>query len=162
MTDSCIAATQLGRVDRGPGDLAETEEERERAHWLIERDLRERLLASAPEERERVTAEVYDALFQRVPWHPANQSANEDPEIEGELWRRVFGDLCPPGGTIADLGCGLGSVVIGMASRTKEAVGEDTSQEEARSSSSPLRRLPDRGTARRDSATRQPVSTPRK
>ncbi|MDH3225622.1 MAG: class I SAM-dependent methyltransferase [Thermoleophilia bacterium] len=106
-----------------------SDEARERAHWLIERDLRERLLASDRDERERVTAEVYDELFERVPWHPANQPDSESPEDGDHRWLRAYSGLCSPGATVADLGCGLGGVVIGLASRAKEAVGVDSSRE---------------------------------
>jgi SAM-dependent methyltransferase len=112
-----------------PATWPETDDARERAHWLIERDLRERLLGSSPDERERVTAEVYDQLFARVPWHPANQAEAEDTGGSDSRWLRAFRDLCPPGGTVADLGCGLGGVVIGLSGRAGEAVGVDTSQE---------------------------------
>jgi SAM-dependent methyltransferase len=128
MQESASELAEWEAWTEDPATWPASDSARERAHWLIERDLRGRLLASHRDERERITAEVYDELFERVPWHPANQPCSEAPE-DLDKWLRAYADLCAPGATVADLGCGLGGVVIGLASRAKEAVGVDTSRE---------------------------------
>jgi SAM-dependent methyltransferase len=111
-----------------PATWPPTDHERERAHWLIERELRERLLASRRAERERVTAEVYDELFRRVPWHPGNTGVGVDEEANAR-WIAARAGLVPRGGTVVDLGCGRGAVVRGFARRAGRAIGIDASEE---------------------------------
>lgn len=90
-------------IDRTPDQVGE--------HYLIERELTDRLRRSTRVERWFLYRELYDELFRRVPHHPGLQSRESGPEI-GEVRDRVRllrrftydGDIC------AEVGAGDGVV----------------------------------------------------
>src|SRR6266436_5126674 len=49
-----------------------------REHYLIERELADRLRCAGPAERRTLYPLVYDELFRRVPAHPMNRPAEHD------------------------------------------------------------------------------------
>jgi SAM-dependent methyltransferase len=101
---------------------------RHREHWLVERELRERLLASRPENRDEVTRDVYNELFRLVPWHAANFEDSDDVAYE-DLWFQAYGALVRPDDTLIDLGCGRGALVRRFAPAVRECIGVDASDE---------------------------------
>lgn len=101
--------------------------DRARIHWEIERGLREELLASTPENRAEVTRDVYNRLFEEVPWHIANAKDEAEETAEEEMWFRLYGPLTRPTDTLVDLGCGRGSVVHRFAGAVRECIGIDAS-----------------------------------
>jgi SAM-dependent methyltransferase len=102
-------------------------DDRPRQHWLIERRLREELLASSPAERERVTREVYNKLFDEVPWHDANVAHHDTTDAYEEHWFQLYGPLTRPDDVLLDIGCGRGSLVRRFAGAVAEAIGLDAS-----------------------------------
>ncbi|WP_156036185.1 bifunctional 2-polyprenyl-6-hydroxyphenol methylase/3-demethylubiquinol 3-O-methyltransferase UbiG [Blastococcus sp. URHD0036] len=102
-------------------------EERPRQHWLIEQRLREELLATAPMQRERATRELYNTLFDTVPWHDANVADPVAAEAYEEYWFRLYGPLTRPADVLLDIGCGRGSLVRRFAGAVTEAIGLDAS-----------------------------------
>lgn len=100
-----------------------------RTHYLVEKELRETILSSDPEERTKVFMWAYDELFRRIPWHPAltEKSGINNPEL---IRRRakVFGALIgePPKGVL-EIGCGHGELVIGLSKIGFNCVGLDIS-----------------------------------
>ena len=95
--------------------------------WLIERRLRDELLASSPAERERVTREVYNKLFDEVPWHDANVAHHDATDAYEEHWFQLYGPLTRPDDVLLDIGCGRGSLVRRFAGAVAEAIGLDAS-----------------------------------
>lgn len=105
------------------------EHEQRREHWLIERRLREELLASSPEDRDAAFADAYDRLFREVPWHDANTiSDGREEEIE-EHFFAMYSPLVGPRDTLVDLGCGTGGLVRRFAPVVARAIGVDASEE---------------------------------
>ncbi len=102
-----------------------------RAHWLIERELRERLLASSPGDRDAVTREAYNDLFRRVPWHVANEPPSDDEDAYEDYWFRLYRSATRPTDTLVDVGCGRGGLVRRFAPAVAEAIGIDASDEMA-------------------------------
>lgn len=103
------------------------EADRSRRQWEIERALRETLLASAPEQREKVTREVYNELFARVPWHDANVAEVDGEDKYEEHWFQLYGPLTRPTDTLVDIGCGRGGLVRRFAPAVSKAIGIDAS-----------------------------------
>ncbi len=99
-------------------------EARLRAHYLVERELADRVRAAGSfEERQAIFASMYDELFARVPDHPrlASKSADSDFRAQGVAWS--LAQLRPylePGGTFLEVGsgdCALSSAVAREAER---------------------------------------------
>jgi SAM-dependent methyltransferase len=101
--------------------------ERDREHWLIERGLREELLRSSPAQRDDVYRDVYNRLFDQVPWHEGNQRAEDVENAYEDLWFRLYGPLTRPGDTLVDLGSGRGSLIRRFAPAVTACVGIDAS-----------------------------------
>jgi SAM-dependent methyltransferase len=86
------------------------EEARLRAHYLVERELADRIRASRSfEERQAIFATMYDELFARVPDHPRLAARRADSEYreQGIAWN--LAQLRPylkPGCTFLEVGAG--------------------------------------------------------
>ncbi|MGH3772016.1 MAG: class I SAM-dependent methyltransferase [Pseudonocardiaceae bacterium] len=102
-------------------------EDRRRVHWEIERGLRGELLAAAPTDRDAVTREVYNRLFEKVPWHEANTFDEAAEAAYEQFWFQLYGPLTRSTDTLVDLGCGRGSLVRQFAPAVRECVGVDAS-----------------------------------
>jgi SAM-dependent methyltransferase len=102
-------------------------EQRHLEHWKVERALREELLASTPENRDDVFRDVYNRLFQDVPWHEANDPDPVREEAEEDLFFDLFSSLVDPRDTLLDLGCGDGSLVRRFSGAVRRCIGIDAS-----------------------------------
>ncbi|MFD6058898.1 class I SAM-dependent methyltransferase [Rhodococcus wratislaviensis] len=102
-------------------------EDRDRVHWKIERGLREELLASTPDTRESVTRDVYNRLFEEVPWHKAHVTDAASEEAFEEGWFQQYGALTRPTDTVVDVGCGRGGLIRRFAPAVRECIGIDAS-----------------------------------
>ena len=86
------------------------EEARLRAHYLVERELADRIRASRSfEERQAIFATMYDELFERVPDHPRLAARRPDSQYreQGVAWN--LAQLRPylrPGCTFLEVGAG--------------------------------------------------------
>jgi SAM-dependent methyltransferase len=78
-------------------------------HYVIEKELAERLRNAPAEERPTLYRQVYEELFRRVPHHPLTENAPEDPETVAERGGLLRGFLSP-GSTYLEIGPGSGSV----------------------------------------------------
>jgi SAM-dependent methyltransferase len=103
------------------------ESERPKIHWQIERKLRATLLASRPENREDITREVYNRLFDEVPWHDANVADEADENAYEEYWFRLYGPLTRRTDTLLDIGCGRGGLIRQFAPAVADCIGIDAS-----------------------------------
>lgn len=102
-------------------------EDRDRVHWHIERELREELLASTPDTREAVTRDVYNRLFEEVPWHRAHVTDAASEEAFEEGWFQQYGALTRPTDTLVDVGCGTGALIRRFAPAVRDCIGIDAS-----------------------------------
>lgn len=101
--------------------------DRPRAHWELERELREELMASTPANREEVTKRVYDRLFDEIPWHDAEERDPAEEQAYERHWLRLYGPLTRPSDVLLDVGCGRGGLVREFAQSVAEAIGIDAS-----------------------------------
>ena len=101
--------------------------ERARHHWLVEQQLREELLASSPTDREQITRDVYNRLFDEVPWHDANIADSTTEKAYEEHWFRLYGPLTRLDDVLLDIGCGRGGLVKRFAAAVSQAIGLDAS-----------------------------------
>jgi len=102
------------------------EQERLREHYLVERELADRLRSAGPEERRTLYSEVYDELFRRVPHHPQLQWKEDEGQARARVERqlRLLLRFLRPGETFLEIGagdCSLSKVVATQA-RTVYAV----------------------------------------
>jgi len=102
------------------------EQERLREHYLVERELADRLRAASPEERKTLYSEVYDELFRRVPHHPQLLWKEDEAQARARVERqlRLLQRFLRPGETFLEIGagdCSLSQVVATQA-RTVYAV----------------------------------------
>lgn len=102
-------------------------EERAYAQWKIERALREELLASTPQNRADVTRDVYDRLFEQIPWHKAHTTDPASESTYEKEWFTKYGPLTRPTDTLVDLGCGRGGLIHQFATAVHDCIGIDTS-----------------------------------
>jgi SAM-dependent methyltransferase len=98
----------MGETPRPAPSYEHRSLERLRAHWLIERELADRLRAASREERSWLYGSVYDELFRRVPDHPqlvwrADQAEREASTAAAHALIEHF---LPPGGVFLEIGAG--------------------------------------------------------
>lgn len=103
--------------------------EQRRAHWRVEHELRERLLASSRQTRDEVTRDVYNELFRRIPWHIVHDDPSPDDAAFEDYWFQLYAPLARPTDTLVDLGCGDGHLVRRFAPAVHECVGIDASDD---------------------------------
>jgi SAM-dependent methyltransferase len=90
-----------------------------REHYLIERELADRLRDAEPQARRGLYPQVYDELFRRVPHHPQNRPGDgraRGVEQDLQFLRRFL----KPGTVFMEIGagdCALSCRVAGIASR---------------------------------------------
>ena len=101
--------------------------DRARHHWLVEQQLRKELLASSPADREDVTRDVYNRLFDEVPWHDANVADTGAEDAYEEHWFQLYGPLTRPDDVLLDIGCGRGGLVNRFARAVSQGIGLDAS-----------------------------------
>ncbi|MBF0181106.1 MAG: class I SAM-dependent methyltransferase [Magnetococcales bacterium] len=109
--------------------------ERLRAHYVVERELADRLRAAPPHERSGLYVTVYDELFRRVPDHP-QWTRRRTPEEQAARIARQADRLLPflaPGGVFLEIGCGDGALSRRMARHAREVIAVDVSDVISRS-----------------------------
>lgn len=79
-----------------------------RKHYLIERELADRLRSAEPAERRRLYASLYDELFRRVPDHPQLTERITHSELRKDVDRkmRLLAPLLAPDSTFLEIGAG--------------------------------------------------------
>lgn len=103
--------------------------ERLHAHYLVERELADRLRAASREERETLYGEVYDELFARVPDHP-QLTATADPAARE---RRLAGQesivrrVLPKDATFLEIGAGDCALTVRVAPHVRRAIAVEVS-----------------------------------
>jgi SAM-dependent methyltransferase len=94
------------------------------AHYVLERELSDRLRAAAREARSEVYGEVYHALFAALPDHPQHRvHAARRKRADAEL-RRIAGRL-PPCSVFLEIGCGDAALGFAVARQADRAYGLD-------------------------------------
>jgi SAM-dependent methyltransferase len=97
--------------------------ERIRAHYLLERQLSDRLRCAPAGARAQAYGEVYAELFKSLPDHPQNAA----PSHVGRSGREaaLLRGFLPGAGAFLELGCGDASVCFDVAGRVSKAYGLD-------------------------------------
>jgi SAM-dependent methyltransferase len=98
-------------------------------HYLVERQLREKIFQAKPHERASVIIWAYEELFRRIPWHPAlteDSGASATEVIEQKV--KIFLPLLPPApAIILEIGCGMGELSYGLTQKGYHCTGMDIS-----------------------------------
>ena len=105
--------------------------ERLRAHWEVERELAQRLLAADRQERSRLYGQLYDELFQRVPDHPQlvrrrDPAAHRAQIAEQESMVKRF---LAPGETLLEVGAGDCALSLALAAYAGRVYAVEVSEE---------------------------------
>lgn len=101
--------------------------ERLRVHYDVERELAARLKNSSSfEERQRLTAEVYDELYRRVPDHPMRGGEDLEARLRAVEWRlKQIAPYLRPDSVFLDVGAGDCRLAARVARRTRLAYALD-------------------------------------
>ena len=105
--------------------------DRLRSHYLVERQLADRLRRSIRKERSRLYAEVYDELFRQVPDHP-QLTRKADAAAQRDAVSARFNIVRPwltPDSTFMEIGPGDCSLAIEVARRVSQVYAIDVSAE---------------------------------
>lgn len=103
--------------------------ERLHSHYLIERELADKLRAADRDERARLYGDIYDELFRRVPDHP-QLTAKVDPATRArdiERQARLVERYAPPGATIMEIGAGDCALSDRLSRRAGRVIAVDVS-----------------------------------
>ena len=105
--------------------------ERIREHYLIERELADRLRAAGKDERRELYSKVYDELFRRVPDHPQLTAKVDRQTRDAEVAARL--SLLRPyldsQATYLELGPGDCALAIAVAQHARKVYAVDVSAE---------------------------------
>lgn len=103
--------------------------ERLRAHYLVERELADRLRAAGAAERTTLYREVYDELYARVPDHP-QLTAKADPAGRTRAaarQARILERFTEPGATVMEVGAGDCALACRLAQHAGHVIAVDVS-----------------------------------
>ncbi len=105
--------------------------ERLRAHWEVEHELAQRLLAADRDERSRLYGELYDELFRRVPDHPQlvrrRDPAAQRAQIAGQ--EAMVKRFLSPGETLLEVGAGDCALSLALAAYAGRVYAVEVSEE---------------------------------
>jgi len=120
---SAAFRTDLERLRAVNGETRSPE--RLQAHYIIERELAERLRGSAPDERSSLYGQLYGELFARLPDHPQHKMdpARRRKNTENQV-AFLRGHLRPTD-VYVEMGCGDAAVTRAVAPFVREAIGVD-------------------------------------
>jgi SAM-dependent methyltransferase len=107
--------------------------DRLRAHYMVERQLADRVRSAATwEERRALFATMYDDLFRQVPDHPRLAAHGADTESRERHIRWNLAQLAPylkPGGTFLEIGSGDCALASRIARDAKQVYAVDISDQ---------------------------------
>jgi len=107
--------------------------ERIRAHYLVERELADRIRrAKGPEERRHIFSTMYDELFERVPDHPRLISDHDRMERRARDLERNLAQLRPylsEDCSFLEIGAGDCALSVQVASRVRHVYAVDISDQ---------------------------------
>lgn len=114
-------------VEGGPPQ--ERSAERLRAHYLVERELADRLRSAGAEERTTLYTEVYEELYARVPDHPQLTAKVDPTRRMREVARtaRILERFSGPAATIMEIGAGDCALACRLAERAEKVIAVDVS-----------------------------------
>jgi SAM-dependent methyltransferase len=114
-------------------------DEQIREHYVVERELADRLRRAPQDARGALYATVYDELFRRVPHHPM-LSRHDSPErrraaLEWQL--KLLSGFLNPGVTFLEIGTGDCALAFEVAMQVKAVYALDVSEANMRTASQP-------------------------
>jgi SAM-dependent methyltransferase len=113
--------------------------ERLHEHYIVERQLADRLRQATPAERAALYSTVYDELFRRVPDHPQltrKASADAQAQAVASRWP-LLARFLKPSSVFMEIGPGDCSLALAVAARTRHVYAVDVSAEITRQKSLP-------------------------
>jgi SAM-dependent methyltransferase len=102
-----------------------------RAHYLVERELADRLRNASREERRRLYASVYNELYRRVPHHPqlTQKASPETVRAVVSAQVRILKSFLTPETTFLEVGSGDCALSLEVAKLVKHVYAVDVSDE---------------------------------
>jgi SAM-dependent methyltransferase len=131
LDETCAALGYARCVARTGGFDTDDERARVLHHYTVERELADRLRNAPREQRQALYAEVYDELFQRVPFHPQLQWKDEPAQSRERVERqlKLLGRVLRPGITFLELGAGDCSLSAAVAPAARKVYAVEVSEE---------------------------------
>jgi SAM-dependent methyltransferase len=123
----CAALPRALRLPVARGELRD--EARLREHYLIERELADRLRCAGRAERRLLYALVYDELYRRVPDHPMNRPAKHGRARGVERDAAFLRRFLRPWSVFMEVGAGDCALSCRIASGVRRVVAIDVSEE---------------------------------
>jgi SAM-dependent methyltransferase len=108
-----------------------------REHYLIERELAERLRRAGREERRRLYPLVYDELYRRVPHHPMNRPSQQARARGVEHDLAFLSRFLRPSSVLMEIGAGDCALSCRAARAVRRVIAVDVSEEIMRTASPP-------------------------
>ena len=108
-------------------DTASVTEEMILRHWYLEKELRDELLNSTPENRWNIFENAYTKLYQELDWLNKLTDKNDDAHsAQFNLWHQVIGS---PPQRIYEIGSGKGELISYLAQQGFECKATEITQE---------------------------------
>jgi SAM-dependent methyltransferase len=100
-------------------------------HYVVERELADRLRSAAPADRASLYGIVYDELFRRVPTHPQLTRKEDDGARAAAVAERMvlLSRFLQPDTVFLEIGAGDGSLTRQVAARVRHCYALDVSRE---------------------------------
>lgn len=108
------------RPDRSPEAL--------RRHYELEKELAQRILQSAPEDRSRVTKACYDEMYRSITDHPYFTVTPEEQWFRDQV-AALFVHLIGSGHDVLEAGCGTGDRAVAVARAGNRVTGLEIASE---------------------------------
>lgn len=105
-----------------------TGEQRRREQFALEKQLRDRILASHPGNRQDVVSRAYGELFERFPDHAVFDYTEASRREAGRLAAGMIAPLARQGARVLEVGCGRGDVLAALASGGLSCTGIEPSR----------------------------------
>ena len=104
-------------------------DQQRREHYVIEKELAQRLRIASPDERRYLYTQIYDELFRRVPHHP-QLIHKQSPQIIHKTVAEQLHILQPylsPSSTVLEIGCGDCTLARALAPQVRALYAIDVS-----------------------------------
>lgn len=102
-----------------------TEEEKIKAHYLLEKELADRIRNSTPANRKEVVGNAYRTLYEKIPWHISRNKTEREYEREAEFYLSFLRPILKPEFDVLELGCGSGKMLEFMSPLVTSITGLD-------------------------------------
>ena len=101
--------------------------EQKKIQYNLEKKLTARIMDAAPEDRSRVSLEVYDELFKTITWHSGHLATKEAKAAKRLIYAPFF-RMVGRDKDVLEIGCGNGDQIRVLAEHNRHCIGVDISE----------------------------------